>query len=109
VGTIQRARRACPQCADARALPAFVRPRPDAAGSEGYRQPAEPCASHAQVYSAGSGTARDKAERARIVGRAFLLHLWFRGVPKKSQTRWIILAAGLVFVTGRLYVTYQQA
>jgi hypothetical protein len=29
-------------------------------------------------------------------------------VPKKSQTRWIILAAGLVFVTALVYVTYQQ-
>jgi hypothetical protein len=29
-------------------------------------------------------------------------------VPKKSQTRWIILAAGLVFFATLVYVTYQQ-
>jgi hypothetical protein len=29
-------------------------------------------------------------------------------VPKKSQTRWIILGAGLVFVAALVYVTFQQ-
>ena len=29
-------------------------------------------------------------------------------MPKKRQTRWIILSAGLVFVAALVYVTYQQ-
>ena len=29
-------------------------------------------------------------------------------MPKKGKTRWIIVAAGLVFVTLLVYVTYQQ-